>query len=304
MSLTQTKQLIVVPIAGRIGAEIQGVQLSGDLDQTVLQKIKEALNEYKVLFFKGQNHLDDASQEKFSKLFGELYAHPTVPPRANYIYELDSEKGREKQKEQAKGVREGDWHTDVTWVPEVPKYSLLRGVTIPKFGGDTVWANTNTAYEDLPDGLRSLADELWAIHSNEFDYSQLLNKRRANDDGGKKERTVFESTVYRTKHPVVHVHPETGKKHLLLGGFVGKFEGYTKKESEKLFSLLHSYMIKLENTVRWKWTEGDLVIWDNLATQHVAIQDYDAHRIVRRVTAGKHVPVNQNNKSGALLYKD
>jgi len=296
MTTTQTNQIKVVPVAGRIGAEIQGVQLSKDLDTNVLNEIKQALDEYKVVFFRGQHHLDDASQEAFAKLFGEPYAHPTVPVKenSNYIFELDSEQG----------AKANHWHTDVTFVPEVPKYSILRGVTIPSVGGDTVWANTNTAYEGLPEGLKKLADELWAIHTNEFDYAQLVAKAiDEKDEVRQKYRAVFESTVYKTKHPVVHVHAETGKKHLLLGGFVGKLEGYSTSESEKLFSILQSYVTRLENTVRWKWTEGDVAIWDNLATQHYAVADYDEHRIVRRVTVGKDIPVNKDNQQSTLITK-
>jgi alpha-ketoglutarate-dependent sulfate ester dioxygenase len=286
---TKTNQLKVVPVAGRIGAEIQGVKLSGDLDPAIFNEIKQAVDTYKVVFFKDQDHLNDAKQEKFAKLLGELYAHPTVPVKENSssILELDSKKGG----------KANTWHTDVTFVPEVPKYSILRGVTIPKVGGDTVWANTNTAYEDLPEGLQTLADNLWAIHTNEYDYANLTyNTTQYN-------RAEFESTIFKTKHPVVHVHGETGKKHLLLGGFVGKFEGYTISESETLLNLFQSYVTRLENTVRWRWTEGDVVIWDNLATQHYAVADYDEHRVVRRVTVGKHVPLNQNHESSSLLYK-
>ncbi|PEQ93275.1 taurine dioxygenase [Bacillus sp. AFS006103] len=296
MTAFQTKQLKVVPQAGRIGAEIQGVQLSGDIESSILNEIKQALNEYKVVFFKGQNHLTDASQEAFATLLGEPYAHPTVPVKnnTNYIFELDSEQG----------AKANHWHTDVTFVPEVPKYSVLRGVTIPEVGGDTVWANTNTAYEDLPDGLKRLADKLWGIHSNEFDYAQFKQSDINVNDVTKKYRAVFESTVFKTRHPVVHVHTETGKKHLLLGGFAGKLEGYTTSESERLLSIFDSYVTRLENTVRWKWTEGDVVIWDNLATQHYAVADYgDRHRVVRRVTVGKNVPVNQENEVSRLIGK-
>ena len=297
---TQTNQLKVIPVAGRIGAEIQGVDLGGSLKPAVFNEIKQALSEYKVLFFKGQNHLDDASQEEFTKLLGEPYAHPTIPAKGstNYIFELDSKKI---------GTSSGSavtnpWHTDVTFVPEVPKYSVLRGVTIPEVGGDTVWANTNTAYEDLPSGFKTLADELWSIHSNENDAVQNISDSEAKANGqefGKK----FSSTVYKTKHPVVHVHAETGKKHLLLGGFAKQLEGYSKSESEKLLSIFQSYVIRLENTVRWKWSEGDVVIWDNLATQHYPIADYKDHRVVRRVTVGKQVPVNQTNKTSVLLTR-
>ena len=89
----------------------------------------------------------------------------------------------------------------------------------------------------------------------------------------------------------------------MLGGFVGKLEGYSTSESEKLFSIFQSYVTRLENTVRWKWAEGDVVIWDNLATQHYAVADYEEHRVVRRVTVGKGVPVNQKNESSTLLSK-
>ena len=296
MTETKTQQLKVVPVAGRIGAEIQGVQLSGALDLAILSEIKQALNDHKVVFFKGQNHLDDATQEAFAKLLGEPYAHPTVPVKdnTNYIFELDSERG----------AKANHWHTDVTFVPAVPKYSVLRGVTIPDVGGDTVWANTNKAYEDLPDGLKKLADELWAIHTNEYDYAQFKPAENIDDEVKKKYRDIFESTIYKTRHPVVHVHAETGKRHLLLGGFAGRVEGYTTSESERLLSIFDSYVTRLENTVRWQWSEGDVVIWDNLATQHYAIADYeDQHRVVRRVTVGKDVPVNKENESSKLVIK-
>ena len=186
MTVTNAQQLKVIPAAGRIGARVEEVKLSGDLQPEVLKEIKQALDKHKVLFFRNQHHLDDASQEAFAALFGEPYAHPTVPvkDKTNYIFELDSDKG----------AKANHWHTDVTFVPEVPKYSILRGVTIPEVGGDTVWANTNTAYEDLPDGLKRLADELWGIHTNEYDYAQF---KQVQEDGDERKtyRRVFESTV-------------------------------------------------------------------------------------------------------------
>ncbi|WP_353739082.1 TauD/TfdA dioxygenase family protein [Peribacillus asahii] len=116
-------------------------------------------------------------------------------------------------------------------------------------------------------------------------------------------RKVFVSTRYETRHPIVHVHAETGKKHLLLGGFVRRFDGYTTGETEALLNIFQSYVTRLENTVRWKWSEGDVVIWDNLATQHYAIADYDEQRVVRRITVGKNVPVSQKGESSQLISK-
>lgn len=296
MSNTKIKSLKVTRLAGRIGARIEGVKLSDNLDPAVFEEIKEALNEYQVIFFRDQNHLDDASQEAFARLLGEPYAHPTVPVKENtsYIFELDSKAG----------AKANNWHTDVTFVPEVPKYSVLRGVKIPAVGGDTVWTNTHTAYEDLPEELKQLAEKLWAIHTNEFDYAQLSRLPLKGEKENAQYRSVFESTVFKTRHPVVHVHEETGKKHLLLGGFAGRLQGFSTSESEKLISIFQAYVTRLENTVRWNWAEGDVAIWDNLATQHYAIADYgDTQRIVRRVTVGKSIPVNQENIQSSLINK-
>ncbi|KKB33522.1 TauD/TfdA dioxygenase family protein [Bacillus thermotolerans] len=296
MTINQTKAVRAVPVTGRIGAVIEEVQLHENLDPTVLNEIREALHEHQVLFFKGQHHVDDASQEAFAKLLGQPYNHPTVPVKqdTHYIFELDSHKG----------AKANHWHTDVTFVPQVPRYSILRGVTIPETGGDTVWANTHTAYEDLPEGLKKLADQLWGIHTNEYDYAQFKPRDKEGNEATQHYRAVFESTIYKTRHPVVHIHPETKKKHLLLGGFAGRIDGYTTSESERLLSIFDSYVTRLENTVRWKWSEGDIVIWDNLATQHYAVADYtDQHRIVRRVTVGSHVPVNEAGEASSLLSK-
>src|SRR4051794_3559237 len=146
----------------RIGAEIVGVDLSGELAEPVLDEIKAALLEHKALVFRGQD-LDDEGQLRFASLFGPLTtAHPTVPgveeqPR---ILPVDSERG-------AANV----WHTDVTFVQSPPKASTLRGIVIPPYGGNTLIANTAAAYRDLPKPLRDLADGLWAVHTNDYDYA-------------------------------------------------------------------------------------------------------------------------------------
>ena len=190
-------QLDIHPIAGRIGAEIRGISLSAELDAATVDAIQAALVRHKVIFFRGQTHLDDQGQEAFAKLLGDPVAHPTVPVRegTRYLLQLDG----------AEGQRANSWHTDVTFVDAYPKASILRNVVAPAAGGDTVWANTATAYADLPGELRELADKLWAIHSNEYDYAGV----RPNAPVEKLEeyRKVFTSTVYETEHPVVRVHP-------------------------------------------------------------------------------------------------
>ncbi|WP_327438748.1 TauD/TfdA family dioxygenase [Pseudomonas donghuensis] len=277
-----THALDIHPVAGRIGAEIRGVQLSADLEPAVIEAIQAALVQYKVVFFRAQTHLDDQGQEAFAHLLGEPIAHPTVPVRegTRYLLELDGGEGR----------RANSWHTDVTFVDAYPKASILRSVVAPALGGDTVWANTATAYQDLSAELRALADQLWAVHSNEYDYAAA--KPDVSQEQLENYRKIFTSTVYETEHPVVRVHPVSGEKNLLLGHFVKRIKGYSQSDSAHLFNLLQSHVTRLENTVRWRWQAGDVAIWDNRATQHYAVDDYGTQgRVVRRVTLQGDVPV-------------
>ncbi|HDR9843484.1 TPA: TauD/TfdA family dioxygenase, partial [Burkholderia multivorans] len=251
-------------VAGRIGAEISGVRLSATLDDATFDAIQAALLRHKVLFFRGQHHLDDAAQEAFARRFGDTVAHPTVPSvdGSAHLLELDS----------AHGARANSWHTDVTFVDAYPKISILRAVVIPPVGGDTVWANTAAAYAHLPDTLRTLADTLWAVHTNAYDYAST--HVHADETQLKRYREVFTSTVYETEHPVVRVHPETGERTLVLGHFVQRIKGLSTQDSAHLLQVFHEHVTRLENTVRWSWQEGDVAIWDNRATQHYAINDY------------------------------
>lgn len=275
--------LDVVPVAGRIGAEIRGLALGGDLDDATIAAIRAALVRHKVIFFREQHQLNDAGQEAFAERFGKPIAHPTVPvvPGSKYLLELDSKEGRAAS----------SWHTDVTFVPAYPEASILRGIVIPQAGGDTTWANTASAYEELPEPLRLLADNLWAVHSNLYDYAAVLGD--GNAEAAKRHREVFASTVYETEHPLVHVHPESGERSLILGHFFKNFVGLNQADSQRLFSILQDHITKPENTVRWRWQPGDVAIWDNRATQHRAIADFGLqHRQLRRATIAGTVPVS------------
>lgn len=287
-------EIVVKPVAARIGAEISGVKLSGNLDANTVKSIREAILKHKVIFFKNQNHLDDKGQEAFARLLGNPVVHPTVPVKngSNYILELNSDHGG----------RANSWHTDVTFEAAYPKFSILRGVVIPEVGGDTVWANTATAYKNLPTELRSLADQLWALHSNDYDYAAKRSK--ISSESVNHYNNVFTSTLYETEHPVVHVHPETFERHLLLGHFVKKFSGLSSSDSYQLFSVLQEHVTQLENTVRWRWSTGDVVIWDNRATQHYAVNDYGhAQRVVRRITIDGDVPVSLDGRRSITKTK-
>jgi taurine dioxygenase len=271
--------LDITPVAGRIGAEIKGVKLSGDLDLSTIAAIRAALVRHKVVFFRGQDELDDDRQEAFANRLGTPVAHPTVPVAegSRYLLELNSQDG----------YAASSWHTDVTFVPNYPEASILRAIDVPDAGGDTLWANTASAYEELPPPLKALVNDLHAIHTNLYDYANTF--AGAALERVEKHRAVFASTVYETEHPVVHVHPESGERNLLVGHFVKSFVGLNGTDSHRLLGLLQDHVTKPENTVRWKWRKGDVAIWDNRATQHRAIADFGPQsRHLRRVTiAGK-----------------
>ncbi|GGS99913.1 MULTISPECIES: TauD/TfdA dioxygenase family protein [Streptomyces] len=291
VTTAEAPAVTVTRIGGRIGAEIGGVRLGGDLDPAAVAAIRSALLAHKVVFFRGQDHLDEAGHEAFAALLGTPVAHPTVPSAdGRYALGIDSRHG----------ARANQWHTDVTFVPAYPAFSVLRAVTVPPYGGDTLWANTAAAYADLPAPLQALADGLRALHTNEYDYAAL----RPGDvpDALAAYREVFTSTSFLTEHPVVRVHPETGERTLLLGNFVQRIAGLTGRDSRALIDLFQAYVERPENTVRRHWRAGDVAIWDNRATQHYGVDDSDDHeRVLRRVTVDGDVPVGPDGTPSRLL---
>jgi alpha-ketoglutarate-dependent sulfate ester dioxygenase len=284
--------LDIRPITPAIGAEIHGVRLSGDLTAATMIAIRDALLRYRVVFFRGQNHLDDAGHQVFARLLGPLVGHPTVPAIAGTeaVLELDSENARARR-----------WHTDTTYAEAFPQFSVLRGVVMPLVGGDTLWANAVAAYATLPPLLRGLADQLWALHSNGYDYAHPNATAREVHY----RETVLKSTIYEAEHPVVQVHPLTGERAIILGYFARRLLGVSSVESAHLFAMLQDHVTRLENTVRWRWSVGDVAIWDNRATQHKAIDDYgDQRRIVRRVTIDGPVSVGIDGRRGKRHNSD
>jgi taurine dioxygenase len=234
---------------------------------------------HKVVFFRDQHHLDDAQQEAFAALFGALQKHPIVAAAGDSSALL----------ELTEGYSASVWHTDLTFVTEPSAFAILRAVELPPFGGDTLWANAVNAYARLPEPLRQLADNLWAIHATDFDFDGTFN-----DEYKAKMRDYGANTAKRTdqvEHPVVHVHPETGERSLILGSWVKRFVGLNNADSSKIFEVLQSYISMPENTVRWSWRMGDVAMWDNRATQHRAVPDYgDGPRVLRRATVLGSVP--------------
>jgi alkyl sulfatase len=286
-----TDQVTVTKLGSRIGARVDGVRLGGDLDRAAVDEIRQALLTHKVIFFRDQHHLDDQQQLAFARLLGTPIGHPAASvlaaKNAPVITPINSEYGKATR-----------WHTDITFAANYPAASILRAVTLPSYGGSTLWASTAAAYDQLPEPLKCLVDNLWALHTNRYDYVTT----EALTDAQQAFRQAFEKPDFRTEHPVVRVHPETGERSLLAGDFVRSFVGLDGYESSVLLELLQRRITMPENTIRWNWEPGDVAIWDNRATQHRAIDDYDGqYRLMHRVTLMGDVPVNVHGQRSRVV---
>jgi taurine dioxygenase len=280
-------------VTANIGARVSGVDINKPLDEEQTAALREALNIHKALVF-DDIHLDDEGQAAFARHFGDLTtAHPTVPAvdGAPNVLPVDSERGRANH-----------WHTDVTFVLNPPQASTLRSITIPPYGGETLIASSAAAYRDLPEPLRTLADTLWAEHTNDYDYAvpdEEIDTERA------AQRAQFTSIKFRTVHPVVRVHPLTGEHGLFIGGFAQRIVGLSTGESRKILDILQAYVTRPENILRWRWSPNQLVLFDNRITQHYAIDNYDDQpRRLNRVTVAGDIPVGIEGKESYAIEGD
>ncbi|MFE2052103.1 TauD/TfdA dioxygenase family protein [Streptomyces sp. NPDC059459] len=279
----EVEQLPVTPLGPSFGAEIRGVDL-GRLDDGGVLALREALVRHKVLFVRDQHGLDDTAQIDFGRRLGEVtVGHPVhdsgdVAPE---VYSLDS---------QDNGFADV-WHTDVTFVRRPPAISVLRAVVLPPTGGDTNWADSQLAYASLSPGLRTYVDTLTAVHDGSREFGYYLAQRRQGR-GNLWEGEVF-TELAPVEHPVVRVHPESGRKGLFVNpGFTSHIIGVSEYESRGILDILYAHLTKPEHVVRHRWRSGDVALWDNRSTAHYANRDYgNQHRVMHRITLRGDVPV-------------
>jgi alpha-ketoglutarate-dependent taurine dioxygenase len=276
--------LDIAPLSGTIGAEIRNVDLHEPLDSATVASIRQALLDYKVIFLPGQ-HLSPAEHKQFATYFGEITnAHPVIPGIDEHreVFEIDYTAAKKIVSDQKSeyGITE-KWHTDVTFVETPPLGSILNAIVIPPAGGDTLWADTNAAYEGLSAPMKTFVDGLTAVHDGTHAFGKLL------EIIGKGEWDGQEFTeLTPVEHPVVRTHPETGRRSLFVNpGFTLRIKGLTNRESDSVLQFLYRHMATPEYVVRYRWEAGDIGFWDNRTTMHYAIDDYgDAHRVIQRVT--------------------
>ena len=269
-------RLTLEPYTEVIGAEVHGVDLAAPLDDELRDEIRNALLEWKVLFFRDQ-HLTSAQQLQFALAFGELEHHPFLR-QGDTAEVVRFEKGEDRTNPGAVGTENG-WHTDVTWRAEPAMGAVLRAVEVPEHGGDTLWADMACAYDNLPTELRERVDDLRAVHSfvHVFGYTMSSEKR---------ERMLAEYPP--VEHPVVRTHPETGRRTLFVNSFfTERIVGCGDEESEWLLDRLAQQAMHPEWQVRLRWKPGTVAMWDNRATQHYASSDYYPNRRVMERVAIK-----------------
>lgn len=277
----------VKPLGGRIGAVIEGVQLSGSLDARQVAAIRQAMLRHKVVFLRDQ-HLGSAALESFAELLGEPvpYTYADAPEGLEYTWQFDD-------------IRSDHWHADLCWHIDPVSVGILAPECLPEAGGNTIWSNTVAAYEEMPDALKAMADRLWAVHSAKKPIALSFPNPTEEELAIQGQ---FGSEVTGARHPVVRVHPETGEKALMAGNVVYYFEGFARTPGQHIYELLQYYVMRPENTIRWTWRMGDVAIWDNRATQHYGVRDYgDERRVMRRISLKGTVPVSvDGTKSTAV----
>ncbi|QNG20070.1 TauD/TfdA family dioxygenase [Rhodococcus triatomae] len=298
-TLDTAEALDVRPVAGHIGAEIHGVDLSRELTDYEVTAIREALHRHKVVFFRGQD-IGHAEQVTFSRRFGEVTpSHPyddEAPEGFPQILAVDSRK-YERRFGRKKYSYDNKWHTDVTALINPPAGTILRAHLVPEQGGDTQWTNLVAAYEALPEPLRRLADGLRAEHRFGGRHPQWA------EDSSYARKTRENPLV--TEHPVVRVHPVTGERALFVTpGFTSRIVGVSPAQSDRLLDLFFAQITDPAFTVRFRWAPGSVAFWDNRATAHLAPTDLDhldVTRVLYRTTLEGDVPVGPDGRESISL---
>ena len=288
----------VSPLSAHIGAEISGVDLRKALSRAQVEAIRAALLKWRVVFFREQ-FLSHEQHVAFSAQFGELtIGHPVFGHVDGHpeIYSISKFRKATRFEGQALLRPWTGWHTDVTAAVNPPFASILRGVTIPPYGGDTQWTNLVIAYEKLSAPLRAFLDGLRGLH------------RFAPPQGASGTEAFSKAVDDRTlvsEHPLVRVHPETGERALYVSpSFLKQIVGLSPRESQLLLELLWEHVTRPEFTVRFKWEAGSIAFWDNRATAHLApsdIFDLDFDRQLYRTTLVGDVPVGPDGKASVAI---
>jgi taurine dioxygenase len=273
----------IFPLSGTLGAEISGLDLQSGLSDDAFDQVRKAFLDHKVIVIRGQTALQPEQHKAFARRFGTLNIHPYVKGMTGHPELLEII----KEKEDTVNFG-GGWHTDMSFEQAPALGSILHAVELPPYGGDTLFADQQAAYDALSPGLRETLTGLKAVHSAAREYGvhgASAQKRRSMD-------TMKAEAPPEYEHPVVRTHPETGRKGLYVNpAFTLRFAGWSARESKPLLDYLFNHSREERFTCRVRWQAGDVTMWDNRCTWHYALNDYPGHRRhMRRATVNGDRP--------------
>ena len=288
--------LEIRPMSVFTGAEIFGVDLKQPLPDRAVEEIRAALVKWKVVFFRGQ-HIDHAQHVAFARRLGKptvghvLYGHEEGFPE---VYSVAKRRERHTHADVEPIRPWSGWHTDLTTIVNPPAISILRGVTMPPYGGDTHFTNLVAAYHALSPAMQTFVDGLRGVHGyGKVTGNALTETQRKN---------------FSSEHPLVRVHPESGERALYVSpAFLKSIVGLSARESQQILELLFEHVVRPEFVVRFRWNPGDIAMWDNRATAHLAPEDIfetTFDRQLYRVTLVGDVPVGVDGVASTPIVGD
>jgi len=264
----------VKPIAGALGAELHGVDLTTELSTEVLKEIRRLLVEHQVIFFRDQD-ISPAQHKLLAESFGPLQTHPAYGTVEGFpeITILESTPENPTKIEA--------WHTDMTFRQHPPLGAVLRSKIVPPKGGDTLWSSMTAAYDALSPAMQTFLSGLTAMHDFSYGFKESLA-----EPGGRERLAKAVADNPPVEHPVIRTHPESGKKVLFVNSlFTTHLVGIPVAESDAILAFLYELVVTPELTCRFQWQPNSIAIWDNRSTQHKPINDYfPAHRLLERIT--------------------
>ncbi len=289
----------VRPMAMTIGAEIFGADLKKPLSEKQRDEIYKTLLKWKVVFFRDQ-HLNHDQHVAFARQYGDCTpAHPVMGWQDdNYpeVYSFDRDRRHKRYKGEDLFNPWSGWHADVTAAINPPKISILRGDEVPPYGGDTQFADMVAAYNALSPTMREFIDKLHGIHRYQGNYGTNITKEY---------QEQLQKYVYISEHPLVRVHPDTGERVLYVSSnFLDNIPELSPTESQSLTALLKTHAARAEFTVRFRWGNGDIAMWDNRQTQHRAprdVIDSQFPRVMHRVTLMGDIPFGPDGSKSTSI---
>ena len=273
-----TNKIRIKPYTGALGAEILGIDLSKKLSKKHFNLIKNTLNEYHVIFFRKQD-ISPAQLVTFGKNFGKLEIHPLIPTLKDFPEIIELKSADDGPGPYSRNSR--IWHSDMTYTKIPPMGAILKAITIPESGGNTMFLNACLAYEQLSKKMKNFLSKLQAVHS----IVMTSTKEEILSEQGLSRFAKMQKALPPVEHPVIKIHPETGKKCIYVNeAFTSHITGLNHNESDSLLDFLYKHLHNPDFQCRFIWEKNSIAFWDNQVTQHFAVGDYNTKRIMHRLT--------------------